>query len=136
MDDPGPTTGADARAALDRLLLDGPRRYTRRQVAEVSGLPLVRTQRLWRALGFADVADDDKAFTDADVAALRAVTALIDSGFVGPDAEPPAPRAMGQPLSRLPDWQTDMLADVLAVPGEDGQRDPVSPEAAVEAAYT
>src|SRR4051794_41429571 len=136
MDDPGPAAGAEAREALERLLLDGPRRYTRRQVAEISGLPLVRTQRLWRALGFADVADDDRAFTDADVAALRAVTALIDSGFVGPDTEASIARAMGQALSRLADWQTDMLADVLAVPGEDGRREPVSPEAAVEAAYT
>ena len=36
----------------------------------MSGMPPERTQRLWRALGFPDAADDDPAFTDADVAAL------------------------------------------------------------------
>ena len=58
--------------ALERLLLDGPRRYTRLQVAELSGMAPERTQRLWRALGFPDAADDDPAFTDADVARARA----------------------------------------------------------------
>ena len=71
MDDPGDVPGPAAREALERLLLDGPRRYTRLQVAELAGMPPERTQRLWRALGFPDAADDDPAFTDADVAALE-----------------------------------------------------------------
>ena len=70
MDDPGDGPGPDAREALERLLLDGPRRYTRLQVAELAGMAPERTQRLWRALGFPDAADDDPAFTDADVQAL------------------------------------------------------------------
>jgi adenylate cyclase len=135
MDHPGEAPGPDAREALERLLLDGPRRYTRRQVAELSGMPLERTRRLWRALGFADTADDDPAYSDADVAALGVLARLIDSGFVGPDTEATIARAMGQALSRLADWQTDMLADVLAgAEGED--RQPATPEEAVEAART
>src|SRR5918994_6918564 len=114
MDDPGEVPGPDAREALERLLLDGPRRYTRLQVAELAGIPPERTQRLWRALGFADAADDDPAFTDADVAALGVLSSLIESGFVGPETEASIARAMGQSLSRLADWQTDMLADVLS----------------------
>jgi adenylate cyclase len=76
-------------------------------------MPPERTQRLWRALGFADVPDDDPAFTDADVAALGRLEALIESGFVDPDTEASIARAMGQSLSRLADWQTDMLASAL-----------------------
>ena len=38
MDDPGRSPGSEARDALERLLLDGPRRYTRLQVAELSGM--------------------------------------------------------------------------------------------------
>jgi adenylate cyclase len=137
MEDPGRPEGADeAREALERLLLDGPRRYTRLQVAELSGMPLHRTQRLWRALGFADSADDDPVYTDADIRALGALTSLIDSGFVRPDTEATIARAMGQALSRLADWQTDMLADVLTGSGPDGERRPASPEEAVEAART
>ena len=84
-------------------------------------MPAERTQRLWRALGFADVPDDDPAFTDADVTALARLSALIDSGFVDPDAEASIARAMGQSLSRLADWQTDMLAALLARPAAEGQ---------------
>lgn len=130
MTEPAGLPGPAARDALERLLLDGPRRYTRAQVAEMSGMPLERTQRLWRALGFADTADDDPAFTDADVAALEVLHRLIDSGFVGPDTEASIARAMGQSLSRLADWQTDMLADVLARSA--GER--AGPEETVDAA--
>src|SRR3954463_9488721 len=133
MDDPGPPAGVDARDALERLLLEGPRRYTRVQVAELSGMPLERTRRLWRSLGFADSTDDDPAYSDADIAALGALRSLIDSGFVGPETEATIARAMGQALSRLADWQTDMLADVLAGAAAREGRDP-TPEEAVAAA--
>ena len=114
-----PTVAApDPREALEELLLGGPRRYTRRQVAEVAGIPAERTRRLWRALGFPDVADDDRAFTDADLAALTTLTRLIDSGFVDAETEASIARAMGQSLSRLADWQTDMMAALLASSGE------------------
>jgi adenylate cyclase len=101
------------REALERLLLGGPRRLTRLQVAEAAGMPPERTQRLWRALGFADAADDDLVFTDADVDVLGVLSALIDSGFVDAEAEASIARATGQALSRLADWQTDMLAGAL-----------------------
>jgi adenylate cyclase len=124
---PGPpeASGPDAREALERLLLDGPRRYTRAQVAELAGVPGERTRQLWRALGFADVPDDDPAFTDADVRALARLAALIDSGFVEPGAAASIARAMGQSLSRLADWQTDMLASVLAGMGTASDADVV-----------
>ena len=134
MDDPGEVPGPDAREALERLLLGGPRRYTRLQVAELADMAPERTQRLWRALGFPDAADDDPAFTDADVAALGVLCTLIDSGFVGPGTEASIARAMGQSLSRLADWQTDMLADALARVGGTGDRPNATAEEAVEAA--
>ncbi len=134
MTDPGDSPGPAARDALERLLLDGPRRYTRLQIAEMSGMPPERTQRLWRALGFADTADDDPAFTDADVAALEVLHSLIDSGFVGPETEASIARAMGQSLSRLADWQTDMLADVLNRAADEDASDEETLGAAVEAA--
>jgi adenylate cyclase len=134
MNQPGEVPGSAAREALERLLLDGPRRYTRLQVAELSGMAPERTQRLWRALGFPDAADDDPAFTDADVEALGVLSTLIDSGFVEPGNEASIARAMGQALSRLADWQTDMLADALTRPGPDGQRHTIGPDEVVEVA--
>ncbi|TFV63697.1 adenylate/guanylate cyclase domain-containing protein [Geodermatophilus sp. DF01-2] len=133
--DPAAVAGADAaREALLRLLLDGPRKFTRLQVAAMAGMPPERTKRLWRALGFPDAADDDRVFTDADVRALLLLSALIDSGFVDPGTEASIARAMGQSLSRLADWQTDLLADALARAGEDAGPRGVRPEEAVAAA--
>jgi adenylate cyclase len=126
--------GPDAREALERLLLDGPRRYTRVQVAELSRMAPGRTLRLWRALGFPDAADDDPAFTDADVHALGVLSELIESGFVDEDTEASIARAMGQALSRLADWQADMLADALTRTGPDGERRPASADEAVAVA--
>ncbi|PRY51721.1 adenylate cyclase [Geodermatophilus tzadiensis] len=132
MDPDGPDpAGADPRAdvrdALERLLLGGPRRLTRMQVAAAAGMPPERTQRLWRALGFPDVADDDPAFTLADVGALATLSALIDSGFVDLDTEASIARATAQALSRLADWQTDMLAEVLTRQAEEhGRADAVA----------
>lgn len=119
MSAPGDSPAASAREALERLLLGGPRRYTRVEVAERSGMPPERTQRLWRALGFPDVDDDVVTFTDADIEALAVLSTLIDSGFIGPDSEASVARAMGQSLSRLADWQADMLATALTrIPGD------------------
>ncbi|WP_345770411.1 adenylate/guanylate cyclase domain-containing protein [Blastococcus saxobsidens] len=129
-----PLPGPDVREALERLLLDGPRRYTRLQVAELAGMPPQRTQRLWRALGFPDAADDDPVFTDADVRALGVVSQLIRSGFVDEDTESSIARAMGQALSRLADWQADMLADALTRTDAGGERRAASPEEAVAVA--
>ncbi len=135
---PGPEPGRDrpgpdVREALERLLLGGPRGLTRREVAAAAGMPPERTQRLWRALGFPDVADDDPVFTLADVGALGTVSALIDSGFVDPGSEASIARATGQALSRLADWQTDLLADALVRRArEAGPGTPVDVVAAAE----
>jgi adenylate cyclase len=134
MDRPPEVPGSDAREALERLLLDGPRRYTRLQVAELAGMAPERTQRLWRALGFSDAANDDPAFTDADVEALAVLSSLIDSGFIAPESEASVARAMGQALSRLADWQTDMLSDALARHDREGSGPAATAEDVVEAA--
>jgi adenylate cyclase len=99
----------------------------------MAGMSSQRTRRLWRALGFPDAGDDDLVFTDADVHALGLLSALIDTGFVDEESEASIVRAMAQTLSRLADWQTDMLADVLSPGGGDETGPaPIDPEQAVE----
>src|SRR5690349_6678607 len=53
-------------AVVETTLLGGPRRYTRAQVAELSGVSVDNARKLWIALGFpAAASDDEAAFTDA-----------------------------------------------------------------------
>jgi adenylate cyclase len=103
---------------IEQTLLGGERRYTRLEVADRSGVPLDRAQRLWRALGFAGTADDEVLFTDEDVEALGLMDALVSGGIVDPKAEASLARSLGQPLARLAEWQTTVVREVVADPGQ------------------
>lgn len=99
---------------LERILLDGKRKYTRLQVAEKAGVPAERTKRLWRALGLATAADDEAVFTDADVEAVRIVDRLVTAGLLDEELETSVARAVGLHLSRLAEWQADLLWSMVA----------------------
>ena len=91
---------------IEQTVLGGQRRYNRVQVSEAAGVSADRASRLWLAMGFAEVGDDDLVFTDGDIEALRIWNGLVTSGAIAQEDEVPHARAMGQTLSRLADWQT------------------------------
>lgn len=99
---------------LERILLDGKRKYTRLQVAERAGVAPERTKRLWRALGLATADDDEVVFTDADVEAVRIVDRLVAAGLLDEELETSVARAVGLHLSRLAEWQADLLWSLVA----------------------
>lgn len=107
----GPPTGV---TLLEEALLGGARRFTRAQVAAASGVGLEQARLLWRALGFADAADDAVVFTDGDVDALRLVSQLERDGLVEGTAVGSMARAMARALARLADWQVAELRTALA----------------------
>jgi hypothetical protein len=75
--------------AIEEIVLEAPRRYTRLQVSEAAGLDLDEGRRLWRSLGFAEVADDAVLFTERDMKAVRLMTSLTEAGGLHPhDAAP------------------------------------------------
>jgi adenylate cyclase len=105
----------DQQEAIERLegeLLGDSRKYTRTEVAERADVSIERAERLWRSLGFASTADDEKVFGDADVEALSAITALVDQGIVKPESEASVARSLGQAMARLADWQTALISDL------------------------
>jgi len=108
---------------LERLVLGGARRYTRLEVEERSGVTRDRTERLWRALGFADVDDDAVVFTDADVEALELIDRLVGVGLIDPALEAAAARAAGQSLSRLAEWELGLLTEYAATRMKEGPHD-------------
>jgi adenylate cyclase len=110
--------GASLSERLERIVLGGVRRYTRLDVEARSGVARERNERLWRALGFADVDDDDVVFTDADVEALKLIDGFVDSGLIDPTVEAAVARAAGQSLSRLAEWETGLLNDYVVSQAE------------------
>lgn len=111
--DQRPLIDPSVQTRIEEVLLGGSRKYTRAQVSEKAGVPLDRTHRLWRALGFATVGDDDVVFTDADVEAVVIGARLMDSGLVGEGMDASVTRALGHHLSRLAEWQVDMVREWL-----------------------
>jgi hypothetical protein len=85
----GAPAGVSAGVSADRveqLLLGHAPHLTRIEVSERAGVPLELARELWRLLGFAETADDDVAFTEADVEALRLSAELTGLGVLGQDS--------------------------------------------------
>ena len=98
---------------LEEIVLGGPRRWTRAETTSRTGVPVDIARRLWRAMGFPDVGEGPRAFTDADLAALSRVAALVDDGVIDEELAVRITRAMGQQLARLAEWQVEVVADYL-----------------------
>lgn len=96
-------------ARIDEVLLGGSRRYTRLDVAARAGVPPEQTHRLWRALGFAGATDTDVVFTDADVEAAKLGHELVESGLIDRMTDTAMTRALGHHLSRLAEWQVQVV---------------------------
>jgi adenylate cyclase len=85
---------------LARSLM-GEAEFTSREVAERAGVDLEQAQRLWSALGFPRVPEEDRAFTRSDVEMLSAAAALIAQGVTEPHVLLRLTRVTGQALGRL-----------------------------------
>lgn len=135
----GASTGVSTGVSADRveqLLLGHAPHLTRIEVSERAGVPLELARELWRLLGFAETADDDVAFTEADVEALRLSAELTGLGVLGQDSQAALVRTWGRSFARLAEWQTTLLARVAAehAAGEAGaDGDPADPAGTVEA---
>lgn len=95
-------------------LLRGPRKYTRKEVNQLSGTSSQESIALWRALGFPTVGDDEQVFGDADVAALRNVKQLETLGEIDDDVMRAMTRIIGQTFARLASWQGQLVLEMFA----------------------
>jgi adenylate cyclase len=110
------TSGVPMIDELGDVIL-GPRRYDRAETSEQSGVPFEQATRLWRAMGFPVAADDERVFTDRDVAALRTAAKLVNDGVVDEDGLVGLTRAMAQAMSRLAVSHAAIAAEYLATIG-------------------
>lgn len=99
----------DPRSRLDRAILGEEPAHTALEVAERAGVTVDEVRRLWRALGFPEMAGE-VAFNDGDIAAVADVMGIVDSGAVDFDMAVNLTRAVGQTMSRLADWEVATLA--------------------------
>ena len=97
--------------ALEQRLLGGERKLRRREVASGAGLSLLSARKLWRALGFPNIDDEDVAFTERDQAALNTIVDLVRAGKLTEEAAISVTRAIGQMTDRMVVWQVEALVE-------------------------
>ena len=110
--------GDEVARAMEAFLLGAEPTLTRVQVAERAGVPLELAVQLWHQLGFPHRGDDDVAFAESDVEALRLTSDLVRLGILPPESQAALVRTWGRSYARLAEWQTTLLAGV-AVEGGD-----------------
>jgi adenylate cyclase len=86
---------------FDRVLVPSRRRYTRGEVAEMTGVNLDSLVRFWRALGFPNVSDDERSFTDLDLEAVRLFQGMQALGAARTDTALQLARVIGSSMSRI-----------------------------------
>ena len=99
----------------DALVLPTSPTSTALQVAEATGLGREHLDRLWRALGFPVVGEDEMAFSEPDVEAVRNATELLAEGLVDLDEMIQLTRVAGSSMARVAD------AEVAATTRVDGR---------------
>ncbi len=87
--------------AVAAAALPGAAKYTPADLSAKVGIDRELSQRYWRALGFPDVPDDDRAFTDADAEALATVNAMLAMGLTSVDVSIQLTRVIGSSLARI-----------------------------------
>ena len=87
--------------AVERMLIPSRRRYTRAEVAELTGVGIEELERFWRALGFASVPEDDRTFTNLDLEAVRLLQGLEALGAADTETALQMSRVIGSSMSRI-----------------------------------
>ncbi len=98
---------------LEKALLGGPQRWNRRELSRSAGVSMLSARKLWRALGFPWVDDDEITFTDEDVHALERAVAAVRYELLDEETTIAFARALGHTTDRLVSWQVEALMDHL-----------------------
>jgi len=99
---------------------------TSQEVADRAGVSLDTVKRLWRALGFPEVPDDQPFFDDQDVEAVNVLKEVIGTEAIDFDLSVNLARGMGQTMARLSDWEISALLHHVErrAAADDETRDP------------
>jgi adenylate cyclase len=91
---------------VDRMLIPAERLLTQAEVLASTGIDEEPARRIWRALGFSDVDEDDRAFTDLDVEALKLFKGLTSMGRTDFDSSLQMIRVIGSSMARIAEATT------------------------------
>jgi adenylate cyclase len=106
---------------VERALAGDGRRYTAREIAEISGIELELLRRFSAALGVPYTDPDEQRATEADLEAARRIKAFRDAGLPE-DGMLQVARTIGMGTARIAEANRELVIRTLAQPG-DSERD-------------
>lgn len=115
--------GAISPDEIESRLLGRPATMDRREISREAEISLVGARKMWHALGFQIVDDEDAMFTEADLVALRRVTGLVRESGVDEELALAMTRALARSSDRLAVWQTQLVAESLMPPEQEAGLD-------------
>ena len=98
---------------VEARLLGQPRSMRPRDVSAKASMSLRNARKFWHALGFPNVGEEDAAFTDADLMALRSMAGLVRDGVFDETTALAMTRAFARTTDRLAVWQTQLMAESM-----------------------
>ena len=107
-------TPAGVKQAMEELehrLIGGKREFRRREVAAEAGISILSARKLWRAMGFPELSDDEVFFTGRDMEALRTMVGLVRDGKLTEETAISLMRSVGQMTDRMVVWQVEALIE-------------------------
>ena len=87
--------------AVAAAALPGAATYTPDELAAKVGMERDLSKRFWRAMGFPDVRDDERVFTDVDADALSTVQAMLTLGLTSVEVAIQLTRVIGSSQARI-----------------------------------
>lgn len=106
---PGPAR--DAVRDLERRLLGADRTMRRREMAAGAGVSLLSARKIWRALGFPNLGDEEVFFTTVDQEALKSILEMVREGVLTEETAISLTRSVGQMTDRMVVWQVEALVE-------------------------
>ena len=106
-----PLSSRDAARALERRLLGAERTMRRREVAQGAGVSLLSARKLWRAIGFPNLGDEEVFFTTVDQEALLTMVGMVREGTLTEETAISLTRSIGQMTDRMVVWQVEALVE-------------------------
>ncbi|CAM3969048.1 adenylate/guanylate cyclase domain-containing protein [Helcobacillus massiliensis] len=104
--------------ALERVLLQGPRTHSARELQALHGLPESLVAKYWRGMGFGGIDHDIAVFTDEDAEAIGELIRLVTDGEIDEDTFVNFARGFGFHTGRLAMWLTEALVDEAKAGGK------------------
>lgn len=101
----------DSPLAVEDLLELGDPVYSTDEIVEATGVDPELADRLWLAMGFAMLPRDQKAFTEADRAALEGVAAFESGGFASRELILAITRVLSQSMARVADAEVGAIRE-------------------------